>query len=1069
MSYGSPSNSASSSSSTKKRGGPRNPSSSNSKKNHFKQSPFTDFGSYMTEKNRKLRQQFAAAVVSSSSLASEDPGGGGMEKGIFRGVSIFIDGFTVPSSQELKDFMLKHGGRFENYFSRRRVTHIICSNLPDSKMKNFRAFSRGLPVVKPAWILECVVANKLLSWVPYQLSELVNESGKQRKLSSFFTPIDISSSIDADNIKDPCTKVDDEDMDTSMKLLPLGEISLSNCNGEDDAGSLCFGHERVYEEINAEARFTDLEDEQTVVEASSASPCRPSDMTSGSCTDNTAEFLGASNHHHSTLGGPKFVENYFKNSRLHFIGTWRNRYRKRFLDKLKGVKHKNANVNSIFLGKRASVIHIDMDSFFVSVVIRNYPELVNKPVAVCHSDSPKGTAEISSANYPAREYGVKAGMFVRDAKARCPNLVIVPYDFEAYEEVADQFYSILHKHCDKIQAVSCDEAFLDVTEATNNEPEDLVQMIRKEIAETTRCTASAGIAENMLLARLATRSAKPNGQCFISSEKVDGYLKDLPVKALPGIGHSLGEKMKSRQIHTCGQLRLISKETLHKEFGTKTGDMLWNYCRGVDNRAVEAVQETKSVGAEVNWGVRFNDIADCEHFLLDLCKEISFRLQECGVEGHTVTLKVKKRKQGAEEPAKFMGCGDCESMSRSMTLPFATDDVVLLERIAKQMFVSLHIDVKEVRGVGLQISRLETVDLNKRGREKDVLESWLSSGKTKGETSSPLNPGDHRDALFSEKKPDCGIQQDDTSFQPCCVNQNPSSGPSRLKLSSGGSHDSRTLTLPALCHLDIEVVKNLPPEIFSEMNDMYHGKLYDFMKKYIDDDGKANAKSTKIPLEENTTYMSFTCQKIDSDADGNLAGGQAPCLEPYTDTKNKGKRPVCSPELPVCNFPFQSERVQSSVANALDSFGKHPVNDGSQIVDTSKINLWLGNPPKWVEMFKDSNCFLLNIVADMYAKSGRSCKLSSIFQSLFSQYPSDLDLTVGGWDEALSSLYDLITQYIDLNIESDIEELYICFRLLKRFTSTSKFLFEVYNIVLPSLQVSVNEQYGGHLQLSFNE
>ncbi|ONK59290.1 uncharacterized protein A4U43_C08F4930 [Asparagus officinalis] len=118
----------------------------------------------MIEKNRKLRQQFAAAVVSSSSLASENPGGGGMEKGIFRGVSVFINGFTVPLSQELKDFMLKHGGQFENYFSRHRVTHIICSNLPDRKIKNFRAFSQGLPIVKPTWILD-VVANKLLSWL----------------------------------------------------------------------------------------------------------------------------------------------------------------------------------------------------------------------------------------------------------------------------------------------------------------------------------------------------------------------------------------------------------------------------------------------------------------------------------------------------------------------------------------------------------------------------------------------------------------------------------------------------------------------------------------------------------------------------------------------------------------------------------------------------------------------------------------------------------------------------------------------------------------------------------------
>jgi len=229
----------------------------------------------------------------------------------------------------------------------------------------------------------------------------------------------------------------------------------------------------------------------------------------------------------------------------------------------------------------------------VSVVIRNMPELHDKPVAVCHSDNPKGTAEISSANYPARNYGIKAGMFVRDAKARCPHLMIVPYNFDAYEEVADQFYGILHKHCSKVQALSCDEAFLDMTECLDDDPEEVTRRIRSEIFHATKCTASAGIAENMLLARLATRSAKPNGQCFIPSEKADDYLSNLSIKALPGIGHTVSTKLKSKEIEYCGQLRNISKDALHKDFGKKIGDLLWNYCRGIDNSVVGSVQVEK--------------------------------------------------------------------------------------------------------------------------------------------------------------------------------------------------------------------------------------------------------------------------------------------------------------------------------------------------------------------------------------------------------------------------------------------------------------------------------------------
>lgn len=743
---------------------------------------------------------------------------------------------------------------------------------------------------------------------------------------------------------------------------------------------------------------------------------------------------------------------------------------------------------------KASVMHVDMDSFFVSVVIRNYPDLLNTPVAVCHSDNPKGTAEISSANYPARDYGVRAGMFVRDAKACCPQLIIVPYDFKAYEEVADQFYSILHKHCNKVQALSCDEAFLDVTWCANNDPEHLALVIRKEIAETTRCTASAGIAENMLLARLATRSAKPNGQCFISSEKVDDYLKDLPIKALPGIGKALGEKLKSRQIHTCGQLRTISKEALNKDFGAKTGDMLWNYCRGIDNRTVDDIQEMKSVGAEVNWGVRFNDTGDCQLFLMNLCKEVSFRLQECGVEGRTITLKVKKRRKGAEEPAKFMGCGDCESMSRSLTLPTATDSVILLQRITKQIFSSLHIDVKDVRGVGLQMSRLVNVELGVRGHERSTLESWLSSVKTGKLTSSSANP----ESLGTEKKPrhapvHCGVQHDGISGL-SCSSEALAAGPSHINASTR-SHENRIPMLPPLVELDADVIKNLPPEIYSEMNDMYNGKLHDFMKAYEEKDGKTNKNLSIIcPPEVKDNILPSGYIKIHCNKEANMTSGETGVMEPFPVTREKGKQPLSAAALSTLILPTQSEasakelktdihnvneNMSTEIANAeiserAQTSGKDPTNsprkfsiyEETQYPEKSKNGLWLGNPPNWVKVFKTSSCLVLNVIAELYTKSGTSNTLSGTLQSAFSLCPLNFDLNGEGWDDALSSLCELIVQYIDLKIESDIEELYMCFRLFKRFASTSKLLLQVYNIVLPTLQASVNEHYGGQLQLS---
>ncbi|MCL7026013.1 hypothetical protein MKW94_000111, partial [Papaver nudicaule] len=142
--------------------------------------------------------------------------------------------------------------------------------------------------------------------------------------------------------------------------------------------------------------------------------------------------------------------------------------------------------------------------------------------------------------------------------------------------------------------------------------------------------------------------------------------------------------------------------------------MLWNYCRGIDNRAVGLLQETKSVGADVNWGVRFNNTKDSQNFLINLCNEVSLRLQGCGLQGRTITLKVKKRRKDAGEPTKYMGCGDCENLSHSMTVPVATDDAEVLQRISKQLFGSFHIDVKEIRGVGLHVSKLENADMTRQ-------------------------------------------------------------------------------------------------------------------------------------------------------------------------------------------------------------------------------------------------------------------------------------------------------------------------------------------------------------------
>ncbi|KAI5314758.1 PREDICTED: DNA [Prunus dulcis] len=1084
--------------------------SHSSSRSSFKKSPFSDFGSYMVEKNRKLHNQFDSEASSSSH------NGLNTGKNIFRGVSIFVDGYTVPSSQELRGYMLNYGGRYENYFSRHRVTHIICSNLPDSKVKNLRSFSGGLPVVKPSWVLDSISANKHLSWVPYQLDQL---ACNQPRLSAFFAPKIIPDSGDA--LRDAANQVKYENEDTSLVEARLEDADESEVcrstehrwqiSGESDNVMFEKNNEESGQELHissvkdCEMRIVEMttsaaEDDGSVKDELQYSTHQTSALAS-SCRLPTSSNAG-SNQSHSTLGDPNFVENYFKSSRLHFIGTWRNRYRKRFPRSSKGFKRTEPNLSAS--ASSTAIIHIDMDCFFVSVVIRKRSELKDRPVAVCHSDSPKGTAEISSANYPARDYGVKAGMFVRNAKALCPHLVIIPYDFEAYEEVADQFYDILHKHSNKVQAVSCDEAFLDVTDAEGLDPEVLASTVRKEIFETTGCTASAGISRNMLMARLATRTAKPDGQCYISPEKVDDYLHQLPIKELPGIGYTLEEKLKKQNVQTCGQLRMISKDSLQKDFGMKTGEMLWNHSRGIDNRLVGVIQESKSIGAEVNWGVRFKDLKDSQYFLSNLCKEVSLRLQGCGVLGRTFTLKIKKRRKDAGEPVKYMGHGDCENLSHSVTVPVATDDVEVLQRIAKQLFGSFSIDVKDIRGIGLQVSKLENADTSKQGFGKNSLKSWLMPASRSREEQSNFHSvaGERVNVAFTvDHLTDCEDRRTDGTSGQLCDDSLGVQTPVGNHQSSGEPTLNQVSAPPPLCHLDLGVIECLPPEIFTELNGIYGGVLVDFVAKNKRENTSATVSHKQAngarngggrPLFNdvvpgNEIAVENEQSVVEKQAIPSSVGESSHVAVSTSGPGNTDIMPSSLSQVDTSVLQQLPEELRVDILEQLPAHRRHDVSSSAALgplvekpiesLDVSNgdhsgpsdpaLNhtLWIGNPPGWVDEFKSSKCMVLNVLAEMYYKSGSSGNLSAILRNtiLESHYP--LDSSSDSWIEAVYSFSDLLRQYIKSKIDSDIEEIYVCFRLLKRFTMNSKFFLQVYNNVFPYLQASVTESYGGNLHI----
>ncbi|XP_013593369.1 PREDICTED: DNA repair protein REV1 isoform X2 [Brassica oleracea var. oleracea] len=1001
----------------------------------------------MEVKNRKLQKQFETEASSGVS---------GSEKLIFQGVSIFVDGFTIPSHQELRGYMLRYGGRFENYFSRRSVTHIVCSNLPDSKVKNLRAFSRGLPVVKPSWIVDSISSNRLLGWVPYQLDQL---NDTQPKLSAFFAPRRLSNPPFTSS--QPETGYSEAE-DGSSIIAGDSEESRDHVADEIDGvytekttpemTAQTITHDLKSSEVNADILGSYDNDEKELSSELQSTTNLPSASDNKSSHGKpVAPAGGSSVRRHSTLEDPNFVENYFKNSRLHFIGTWRNRYRKRFHGSFNGLKWADSGQNTAENAKKLTIIHIDLDSFFVSVVIRNRLELQDKPVAVCHSDNPKGTAEISSANYPARAYGVKAGMFVRHAKDLCPQLVIVPYNFQAYEEVADQFYDILHRHCRKVQAVSCDEAFLDVSDLRDVEPEYTASTIRREIIETTGCSASAGIGGTMLMARLATRVAKPAGQFHISAEKVEEFLDQLAVGTLPGVGSVLKEKLEKQNIQTCRQLRLISKDALQKDFGVKTGEMLWSYSRGLDLRSVRAVQESKSIGAEVNWGVRFRDQQDVQHFLQCLCKEVSLRLQGCEMIGRTFTLKIKRRKKDAEEPAKYMGCGDCDNFSRSITVPAATDDVEVLQRISKKLFGSFCLDVKEVRGVGLQVSKLEGPDPSNKGSK--TLTSWLNSAPASVQTEKD----DNVFAAEVREIPDC--KRRDTG------------GVSSLRECNSAEpsvqSDDTNSSLPPMCHLDMEVLENLPPELLLELDGTYGGKLFELIEKKRGK-RKINSDSSHVSLDE--PHVAHPPIAREPKERGIEMNDLVPLSLSQVDVSVLQELPE---ELRADVLgAFHAHRRQQSSSDAPMETGKKQdkettyINDAENEIGFSSSSLWFGNPPLWVENFKVSGNSTLEKMSEIYYKVAQSRPmLSTVLQRAISEVGSFHDESASDLEKTVYDVCEFLKEYVKIKVEGDIEEIYLCFRLLRRLAARSQLFHQVCEIVSPFIQALSSEHYGGSLSI----
>jgi len=242
------------------------------------------------------------------------------------------------------------------------------------------------------------------------------------------------------------------------------------------------------------------------------------------------------------------------------------------------------------------IIHVDMDAFYASVEQRDDPQFRGKPVVVAWRGN---RSVVCAASYEARKFGVRSAMPAVRAERLCPNAVFLPPDFPRYRAVSKQVREIFKRHTDLIEPLSLDEAYLDVSENKTGLPTatQVARTIREQIRSELSLTASAGVAPNKFLAKIASDWKKPDALFVIQPEEVDSFLLPLPVGRLPGVGKVTEEKLKTFDVQTIADLRGLDLPTLEGRFG-RYGVRLYELARGIDNSEVVPDRPTQSISAE---------------------------------------------------------------------------------------------------------------------------------------------------------------------------------------------------------------------------------------------------------------------------------------------------------------------------------------------------------------------------------------------------------------------------------------------------------------------------------------
>jgi len=332
------------------------------------------------------------------------------------------------------------------------------------------------------------------------------------------------------------------------------------------------------------------------------------------------------------------------------------------------------------------ILHVDLDAFYASVEVQKDPSLAGKPVVVGGGGN-RGV--VMSASYEARVFGIRSAMPAVRARRLCPDVVFVQPDFEAYQAHSNRFREILLAVTPFVEPISLDEAFLDVAGALLlfGEPPAIAEQIRRDVQRELGFSCSVGVAPSKLIAKLASRIAKPDGVIVVRAGEVEAFLDPLPARALWGVGEKTMETLSRLGVKTVGDLGRMPPAVLGRLLGEQHAQGLIDLARGVDVRSVVPYEAPKSVSHEETFDADLDADEDLLREILALSQRVGSRLREDGYRCRTVVLKIRL--------ANFT------TLTRSRTLPAPTDVTADINHVAAELFRALPGARRRVRLVGV--------------------------------------------------------------------------------------------------------------------------------------------------------------------------------------------------------------------------------------------------------------------------------------------------------------------------------------------------------------------------------